>query len=186
MTPSKMSHMLDVHSEADSETTVKPLRLLGQDKRTKSRSRSPARSRGRTPSKGAALPRGQLPFRLDTPTPMPPSEFPPPTSLIDSRTKHVRNLEVREATIRMPTFNETPVKEYPEWPSESLVTPVVARRTSLEQNELPTIKLPRIRPSPPSPIIEKPRPARRPSYYVALALISLGFIATVFFRTLHI
>jgi hypothetical protein len=136
--------------------------------------------------------RGQLPLRLDTPGP----DF---GSLLDSRVKHARNLD---------NYDEvTPFKAgYNDWPSESLVTPLVTaqntRRISPPKlDEEGTIKAPRIPTEPskltkPSGSIFLSRPAsqknRRPSFelsnkidirqLLSLAVLFVGFTVTLFYR----
>lgn len=159
MTPSKLPFD-SLDSEA-SETTVKPLRLLGQQHVPTNS--SPVRSRGRTPSKKSqqkpaaaadqggiaftgfmypSIPRSQQqqPLRLDSPPK-------PAGSLLDSRVKQNRRLD---------DFEETPLKNHlssSDWPTESLVTPVAqtsgrasgAGRVSAPDFDEATVKANRVR-----------------------------------------
>lgn len=198
MTPSKINLPYDDYSEADSEATVKPLKLLGQRGRSRSRSRSPAKTRtpGRKSGPGSGKkanpfmnptgPRGQLPLRLDTPGP----EL---ESLLDSRVKHARNLD---------NYDEgTPFKGgFNDWPAESLVTPLVAVQNN--RKIFPphfdgdgTVKAPKIRTTKPAGSIFLGRPATQKKtraqllekfdfrQLLSLSILILGFTVTLFYRT---
>ncbi len=185
MTPSKLNYMDD--TDGDSDATVKPLRLLGQQ-RGRSRSRSPAKSRGRTPSKKPAtpsssknkttfVPQGQLPYRLDTPQPT--SGFP---SIPDSRVKHNQNLNIRDP------FQETPPKILDEWPIDSLVTVNNVKKISqpFPEEQLNTVRIPKVK-SVPNGIFMN-RVKAKEHLMVDLRLITsiiilvVGFFLTLFYR----
>jgi len=138
MTPSKINLQM---SDAESDVTVRPLRLLGQQAQPRYE-RSPVKSRSRTPSRNPAAPAigtkttydqqpgaYRQPFRLDDLSPAP--------SLLDSRVKQSRRLDALE---------ETPAKTFSGsgWPQDSFVTPMnqaSTRRVSSPDFEQ-TIKVP--------------------------------------------
>lgn len=125
-------------SDAESEVTVRPLRLLGQQQQ-RGRSKSPSRSsrprsKRNTPSKATnnqmpsdlypSIPQGRLPLRLDTPQPISPPD--PRPGIMDSRVKHARNLDALDHDS---LFGD-------DWPIHSLMTPLQSRPPPVQRAEI--------------------------------------------------
>lgn len=144
LTPSRFTSSNVNRSKENEEQSIRPLRLNPLEPSSGVSSRSPRNSPRRNSAAAAHARIGEI-FRVppkdqnnQTPLRLDISANPHVhDSLIDSRTKQLRNLEVREP------FAETPFKQFGEWPIDSLNTPLVnAQNRRVQQPQFSSTEVP--------------------------------------------